>query len=94
MLILNSLRICKKRAFLFHCICFVFQFCVVGSPLIKQLFSLVPNQCGGLSNNYNKLSLPDGLYSCVVQSQVAQAPLGTVNMTLRNSVIIRVCMGI
>ena len=26
--------------------------------------------------------------------QVARAPLGTVNMTWRNSVIIRVCMGI
>ena len=26
--------------------------------------------------------------------QVAQAPLGTVNMTLHNSVIIRICMGI
>ena len=31
----------------------------------------------------------------LVQAQVAQAPKGTVNMTLRNSVIfIRVCMGI
>ena len=26
--------------------------------------------------------------------QVAQAPLGTVNVTLHNSVIIRICMGI
>ena len=29
-----------------------------------------------------------------VGTQVAQAPFGTVNTTLRNSVIIRVCMGI
>ena len=30
----------------------------------------------------------------LIRPQVAQAHLGTVNMTLRNSVLIRVCMGI
>ena len=30
----------------------------------------------------------------IVTSQVAEAPLGTVNVTLRNSVILRVCMEI
>ena len=31
---------------------------------------------------------------CVVAAQVRSSSLGTVNMTLRNSVIIRVCVGI
>lgn len=36
---------------------------------------------------------PRPLQFSQIPTQVAQAPLGTVNMTLRNSVIIRVCMG-
>ena len=41
---------------------------------------------------FKKNFTPD--WSGPITSQVAQAPLGTVSVTLRNSVNIRVCMGI
>ena len=41
---------------------------------------------------FKKNFMPGG--SRPITPQVAQAPLGTVSITLRNSVIIRVCMGV